>query len=105
MNTITLENDPQANEQAIQKAAHPQLELTFDKTRPCPSAAGKRRQFNRANWWFQRMRQAVDQACNWPAARGRIRARPEQIWLPNTQHTYALAAGLASEEGPRQVAT
>jgi hypothetical protein len=56
-----------------------QMELSFDHTQACPSIQRPQRRISRANWWFQRMRQVVDQAIDWPSAPP---ARPEQIHFP-----------------------
>jgi hypothetical protein len=56
-----------------------QMELGFGKTRICPSVNRNLRKSKRASWWFERMRQAVDNAFDWHPAPP---ARPEQIWFP-----------------------
>jgi hypothetical protein len=57
-----------------------QMELGLGKSRFCRSSRrGAHSKSERARWWFQRMRQAVDQAFDWqPVAQ----PRPEQIWFP-----------------------
>ncbi len=55
-----------------------QMELSFSivpNTRPVRSRGGRTRN---ANWWFERMRQVVDQAFDWRPA---LPPRPEQRWL------------------------
>jgi hypothetical protein len=76
-------------------AVDPQLELALagSNARRMPAAAQRR--LSRANWWFERMRQIVDCACDWQPA---PLARPEQIWFPNTHRHPALAAQPDSEE-------
>jgi hypothetical protein len=96
MKTIETQNDRMTARETSVQAAEPQLELGFEGASRCPSARGKRRQFNRANWWFQRMRQVVDQACSWEPA---PQPRPEQIWLPNTRRPLTAAAGLGRDDG------
>ena len=56
-----------------------QLELGFNSV-PA-QAAGSRREgrISRANWWFARMRDIVEDAMDWS---GTTEPRPEQIWLP-----------------------
>jgi hypothetical protein len=41
----------------------------------------------RARWWFNRMRQVVDNAFDWESAP----ARAEQMWMPGS---YRLPAGI-----------
>jgi hypothetical protein len=55
-----------------------QLELTLGKARACRSLARPQRRQARAQWWFGRMREAVDKAFDWQPA---PQARPEQIWF------------------------
>jgi len=56
-----------------------QMELGLGNARPCPSAGSRQRRQSRANWWFERMREAVDKALDWRPAPP---PRPEQIWFP-----------------------
>jgi hypothetical protein len=55
-----------------------QMELGFGNPRPCPSLNRRQRRLSRAQWWFQRMRRAVDRAFDWQPVPP---ARPEQIWF------------------------
>jgi hypothetical protein len=57
-----------------------QMELGFGSARVCPSATRRQRRLSRANWWFERMREAVDRAFDWQPAPPP--PRPEQIWFP-----------------------
>jgi hypothetical protein len=60
-------------------ANNEQLELGFGSL-PLKSNCGKREgRIARANWWFAKMREAVENAIDWPAA---SQPRPEQIWMP-----------------------
>ena len=55
-----------------------QMELGFSNNRVCRSAGRPQRRQTRAQWWFDRMREAVDKAFDWqPTAE----ARPQQIWF------------------------
>jgi len=57
-----------------------QMELGFaavDRQRPAP--APQPRRVERAAWWFNQMRQAVDRALDWSASPA---APAEQVWLP-----------------------
>ena len=55
-----------------------QLELEFEQARAFQSPLRAPRRPSRAQWWFQQMRQVVDQALDWePLPPG----RPEQTWL------------------------
>jgi hypothetical protein len=56
-----------------------QMELSLAKGRVCPSVNRRQRRLSRANWWFDRMRQAVDGAFDRQPAPA---PRPEQIWFP-----------------------
>ena len=55
-----------------------QMELGLGKGRECPSVNRRQRRLSRANWWFDRMRQAVEGALDRQPAPP---PRPEQIWL------------------------
>lgn len=56
-----------------------QLELELENARAFQIAMRRPQRVSRAQWWFQQMRQVVDQALEWqPASAG----RPEQVWLP-----------------------
>ena len=55
-----------------------QMELGLAGANRCPRVARRERRLNRANWWFDQMRQVVDQAMDWPAP---PRFQPEQTWL------------------------
>jgi len=68
-------------------AVDPQLELAFNGSIAFRASAAPRRP-SRANWWFERMRQIVDCACDWQPA---PMARPEQIWFSNTLRRQPLA--------------
>jgi hypothetical protein len=57
----------------------PQLELELDQTPHSHPLAARPGRAPRALWWFDRMRQIVDRAMDWPPAPPR---RPEQIWFP-----------------------
>jgi hypothetical protein len=67
-----------------------QLELVFGQTQECRSVARRqraRRRTQRAQWWFNRMREAVDRALDRvPAAA----PRPEQLVFEGA-HRLALA--------------
>ena len=54
-----------------------QMQL-FGNTKPCPSCQRRQRRRSRAQWWFQRMRRAVDRALDWKPA---PEPRPVQIWF------------------------
>jgi hypothetical protein len=56
-----------------------QLEITFEANQVCrrPFRQNHRRQ--RAEWWFRKMRHAVDCAFDWKAAAA---VPPEQIYFP-----------------------
>ncbi len=58
-----------------------QLELGFnpDSQRRIAGAPRHEGRIARANWWFARMRNIVENAMDWSAA---AEPRPEQIWMP-----------------------
>ena len=45
-----------------------QLELGFESTPGLQPAGRKRSRWNRAHWWFDQMREAVNEARDWPPA-------------------------------------
>ena len=57
-----------------------QLELGFNGTQT--RILGRRRESRmaRGQWWFARMRQAVENAIDWQATGAE--GRPEQTWIP-----------------------
>jgi hypothetical protein len=69
-----------------------QMELGFGEVRAMIGATGQSRRMGRAAWWFDRMRQIVQQAIDWEAAPA---PRPEQIWFPGAHRQVQLgnAAG------------
>lgn len=73
-----------------------QLEMSFGSTGE--QLTRRQRRLNRAQWWFQRMRQMVDRAVDWQPA---PLARPEQIWFPGTHRQPALPSD-ASARTPTQ---
>ena len=60
-------------------ATDKQLELGFNGLPPHAHAAGREGRIARADWWFNRMRNIVEQAMDWNAT---AEPRPEQIWMP-----------------------
>ena len=56
-----------------------QLELGFNGIIPRPNAARREGRIARANWWFARMRDIVENAMDWEVVG---EPRPEQIWIP-----------------------
>jgi hypothetical protein len=60
---------------------HAQLELSLGSRHGSFSPASRRpSSVRRPQWWFQRMRQIVDRALDWPPAPP---PRPEQTWFPD----------------------
>lgn len=53
-----------------------QMELGLAGANRCPRVVQRERRLNRANWWFDQMRQVVDRAFEWPPA---PRFQAEQI--------------------------
>ena len=58
-----------------------QMELGFGGAPQLTGLTRRERRIRRAQWWFAHMRQIVDRALDWEAARP---PRPEQTWLPGT---------------------
>lgn len=58
-----------------------QLEMSFGNARLCRRTSRRQRRLSSAKWWFDRMRQVVNEATEWRPAPA---ARPEQIWFPNS---------------------
>lgn len=56
-----------------------QLELGFNGLVPPTSSTKREGRIARANWWFAKMREAVENAMDWQTAN---EPRPEQIWMP-----------------------
>jgi len=48
------------------KNVNSQLELSLPKGRPCRSLERARRRQHRASFWFDRMRQIVENSTEWP---------------------------------------
>jgi len=57
-----------------------QLELSLANARGCRPQSRRQRHLSRARWWFERMRQVVDRAIDWPPA---PLPPPEQTWFPD----------------------
>jgi hypothetical protein len=55
-----------------------QLELGFSGIRPRANATRREGRIARANWWFAKMRNAVETAMDWQTTG---QPRPEQIWI------------------------
>jgi len=60
-------------------ANNEQLELGFSGLPPQANSTRREGRIARANWWFAKMREAVENAMDWQAA---SQPRPEQIWMP-----------------------
>ncbi|MGO8676783.1 MAG: hypothetical protein ACLQVX_13045 [Limisphaerales bacterium] len=57
-----------------------QLELSLANARESRPEGRRQRRMSRAMWWFERMREVVDQAIDWSPAPP---PPPEQILLPD----------------------
>jgi hypothetical protein len=62
-------------------ATNEQLELGFNGQSSKINTARREGRIARANWWFTKMREAVENAMDWQAAN---ESRPEQIWMPGS---------------------
>jgi hypothetical protein len=56
-----------------------QLELGFNGTQTRIFGRRREQRMARAQWWFAKMREAVENAMDWQNAG---QPRPEQIWMP-----------------------
>ena len=55
-----------------------QMELGIENAKICPSVVRREQRVKRARWWFDRMRQIVEQAVD---RRPAPEPRPEQTWF------------------------
>jgi hypothetical protein len=96
MKTITNERAETLTDLGRLPATDPQLELGFaGAAAACRTTTKRRDRHSQARWWFQRMRQLVDCACEWQ----RVSApRPEQIWFPNSYRSMSLAPQNSGEQ-------
>jgi hypothetical protein len=62
-------------------ATNEQLELGFNGPLPPVISTKREGRIARANWWFAKMREAVENAMDWQTVN---QPRPEQIWMPGT---------------------
>jgi hypothetical protein len=60
-------------------ATNGQLELGFNGLAPQAKFTRREGRIARANWWFAKMRGAVENAMDWQTVN---EPRPEQIWMP-----------------------
>jgi hypothetical protein len=61
-----------------------QMELGIENAKLCPSVIRREQRAKRARWWFDRMRQIVEQAVD---RRPAPEPRPEQIWFNGAHRT------------------
>jgi len=61
-----------------------QMELGIENAKLCPSVIRREQRAKRARWWFERMRQIVEQAVD---RRPAPEPRPEQIWFNGARRT------------------
>jgi hypothetical protein len=66
-----------------------QLELSFTGAHEQHPWTRRQRHLSRARWWFERMRQVVDRAIDWPPAPA---PRPEQTWFAEASRQALPAA-------------
>ena len=65
-----------------------QLELGFNGLPPQTNNTARREgRIARANWWFAKMREAVENAMDWQTAN---EPRPQQIWMPGANREVKL---------------
>jgi hypothetical protein len=95
MNTDTSYRTEQPIPASPTPFGQPQLELALAEGSGARLVGARRRRPSRASWWFQRMREVVEQACDWQPV---LTPRPEQAWLPHTYRTPSLAPLANAEE-------
>ena len=61
-----------------------QMELGIENAKLCPSVIRREQRAKRARWWFDRMRQIVEQAVD---RRPAPEPRPEQVWFNGAHRT------------------
>jgi len=61
-----------------------QLELGFNGTQTRIHGRRREQRVARANWWFAKMRAAVESAMDW---QNEAPTRAEQIWIPGANRT------------------
>ncbi|HVM47927.1 MAG TPA: hypothetical protein VMU04_07860 [Candidatus Acidoferrum sp.] len=76
------------------RGGEPQLELALAAGAGARRSEQGSRRRSRASWWFQRMRQAVDRACDWQPVPV---PPPEQIWFRDVQRTVSLGADSSTQ--------
>ena len=64
-----------------------QLELGFSGLPPKTISTKREGRIARANWWFAKMREAVENAMDWQTVG---EPRPEQIWMPGANRQVKL---------------
>ena len=64
-----------------------QLELGFNGLVPQIKTGHREGRIARANWWFTKMREAVENAMDWQTVN---EPRPEQIWMPGANRQVKL---------------
>ncbi len=65
-------------------ATNEQLELAFNGQLPPVISTKREGRIARANWWFAKMRAAVEGAMDWQTAN---EPRPQQIWMPGANRS------------------
>jgi hypothetical protein len=71
-----------------------QMELGIENAKFCPSVIRREQRAKRARWWFDRMRQIVEQAVD---RRPAPEPRPEQIWFNGAHRTVGQAPANSQE--------
>jgi hypothetical protein len=64
-----------------------QLELGFNGTQTRIFGRRREQRMARAQWWFAKMREAVENAVNW---QNDAPSRPEQIWMPGANRSLEI---------------
>ena len=71
-----------------------QMEFGMENAKLCPSVVRRQQRTNRARWWFDRMREVVEQAVD---RRPAPQPYPEQIWFSGAQRTVSELPPTGSE--------
>ena len=76
-----------------------QMELGIENAAVCPSVLRREQRVKRARWWFDRMRQVVEQAVD---RRPAPEPHPEQIWFSGADRVIGAASPQTTLTGSQE---